>query len=44
MGGPVVLGDIIVIVLDVGPKVCGFTPGRGQWILRAIKIRNTTSF
>jgi hypothetical protein len=28
----------------MGPKVRGFKPGRGRWILRAIQIRSTTSF
>jgi hypothetical protein len=34
----------MVNVLAVGPKVRGCRPGRGRWILRAIKIRSTTSF
>jgi hypothetical protein len=34
----------VVIVLAIGPKVHGFKPGRGRWILEAIKIRSTTSF
>jgi hypothetical protein len=32
----VVFGGIVVIVLAIGPKVFGFKPGRGRWILRAI--------
>jgi hypothetical protein len=31
-------------VVSLLAKVCGFNPGRGRWILRAIKIRSTTSF
>jgi hypothetical protein len=34
----------VVIVLAAGPKVRGFKSGRGRWILRATKIRSTTSF
>jgi hypothetical protein len=34
----------VVIVLVIQPKVRGFKPGRGRWILRVIKIRITTSF
>jgi hypothetical protein len=34
----------VVIVLAIGPKVHGFKPGRGRWILEAIQIRSTTSF
>jgi hypothetical protein len=33
----VVLGSLVVSVLAIGPKVCGFKPGRGRWILRPIK-------
>jgi hypothetical protein len=33
----VALGGVVVNVLATGPKVCGFKPGRGLWILRAIK-------
>jgi membrane-associated protease RseP (regulator of RpoE activity) len=39
----VTLGGLMVIVPAVGLKVRGFRPGRGRWILRAIKIRSTTS-
>jgi hypothetical protein len=34
----------VVSVLATGPKVRGFKPGRGRWILRVIKYRSTTSF
>jgi hypothetical protein len=33
----VALGDLVVSVLATGPKVRGFKPGRGRWILRVIK-------
>jgi hypothetical protein len=33
----VVLGGVVVSVLATGPKVRGFKPGRGRWILRVIK-------
>jgi hypothetical protein len=33
----VVLGGLVVIVFAIGPKFPGFKPGRGKWILRAIK-------
>jgi hypothetical protein len=33
----VALGGLVVSVLATGPKVRGFKPGRGRWILRAIK-------
>jgi hypothetical protein len=33
----VALGDLVVNVLATGPKVRGFKPGRGRWILRVIK-------
>jgi hypothetical protein len=33
----VALGVIVVCVLATGPKVRGFKPGRGRWILRVIK-------
>jgi hypothetical protein len=36
--------NVMVIVLAIRPKVRGFKPGREQWLLRAIKIRSTTSF
>jgi hypothetical protein len=35
--GNVALGGIVVSVLTTGPKVRGFKPGRGRWILRVIK-------
>jgi hypothetical protein len=34
----------VVIVIAVGSKVYRFKPGRGVWIVRAIKIRSTTSW
>jgi hypothetical protein len=34
----------MVSVLAIGPKFRGLKPGRGDRILRAIKIRNTPSF
>jgi hypothetical protein len=33
----VALGGVVISVLATGPKVCGFKPGRGRWILRVIK-------
>jgi hypothetical protein len=33
----VALGGLLVSVLATGPKVRGFKPGRGRWILRVIK-------
>jgi hypothetical protein len=33
----VALGGPVVSVLATGPKVRGFKPGRGRWILRVIK-------
>jgi hypothetical protein len=33
----VALGGVVVSVLATGPKVRGFKPGRGRWILRVIK-------
>jgi hypothetical protein len=33
----VALGGLVVRVLATGPKVRGFKPGRGRWILRVIK-------
>jgi hypothetical protein len=33
----VALGGVVVSVLTTGPKVRGFKPGRGRWILRVIK-------
>jgi hypothetical protein len=40
----VVLGGVMVSVFAIGPKVRGFKPGRGDGLLRAIKIRSTPSF
>jgi hypothetical protein len=31
------LSGVVVSVLATGPKVRGFKPGRGRWILRVIK-------
>jgi hypothetical protein len=39
-----VLGGLVVIVLETGPKVRGLKPGQGDESLRAIKIRSTISF
>jgi hypothetical protein len=33
----VALGALVVSVLATVPKVRGFKPGRGRWILRVIK-------
>jgi hypothetical protein len=33
----VALGGLVVSVLATGPKIRGFKPGRGRWILRVIK-------
>jgi hypothetical protein len=33
----------VVIVLAIGPKVCGFKPGSGQWAFKGDKNRSTTS-
>jgi hypothetical protein len=32
-----IVGGVVVSVLAAGPKVRGFKPGRGRWILRVIK-------
>jgi hypothetical protein len=37
------LGGVVVRVLATGPKGCGFEPGQGDGVLRAIKIRSTPS-
>jgi hypothetical protein len=34
----------VVSVLATGPKGCGLEPGQGDVLLRAIKIRSTSSF
>jgi hypothetical protein len=34
----VALGGPVVSVLATGPKVRGFKPSRGRWILRVIKF------
>jgi hypothetical protein len=36
-GAAVALGGLVVSVLATGPKVCGFKPGRGRWMLKVIK-------
>jgi hypothetical protein len=33
-----VLGGLVVIVLTIRPKVCGFIPGRGRWIFKGGEI------
>jgi hypothetical protein len=33
----VAFGGLVVSVLATGPKVRGFKPGQGRWILRVIK-------
>jgi hypothetical protein len=38
------LGDVVVSVLATGPEGLGFTPGRGDEILRALKICSTSPF
>jgi hypothetical protein len=38
------LGRVVVSVLVTGPKGHGFEPGKGDGLLRAIKIRSTPSF
>jgi hypothetical protein len=40
----VVLGGLAVIVLAIGPKVCGLKSGRERLIFKGYKIRSTTSF
>jgi hypothetical protein len=40
----VVVGGLVDTILPIGPKVYGFGPGRGLWVLRTIKIRSTPSF
>jgi hypothetical protein len=40
----VILCGLVGSVIAIGPKVCGFKPGRGRWILRAIKGRSTPCF
>jgi hypothetical protein len=40
----VILGGLLVSVLATGPEVRWIKPGRGKWILRAIKIQSTPSF
>jgi hypothetical protein len=38
------LGGLVVSVLATGPKVRGFKPSRGRWILSCDKIRSMPSF
>jgi hypothetical protein len=38
------LSGVMVSVFAIGPKVCGFKPGRGDGFLRAIKMHITPSF
>jgi hypothetical protein len=38
------LGGLVIIVLDIGPKVWGFIHGRDNECLRVIKIHSTTFF
>jgi hypothetical protein len=33
----VLFGGLVVIVLAIGAKVCGFKPSQGQWIFMNIK-------
>jgi hypothetical protein len=40
----VALGGLVLIELNIGPKVRGFKLGRGDEFLRAIPIRSTHSF
>jgi hypothetical protein len=35
--GHVVLGGVMTTVLAIGPKVCGFNPGRGRRIFKGDK-------
>jgi hypothetical protein len=38
------LSGVVVSVLATRPKGCGFEPGQGDGLLRAIKIRRTPPF
>jgi hypothetical protein len=38
------LGGVMISMLGIGTKVCGFKPGRGDKLLKAIKIRSIPSF
>jgi hypothetical protein len=40
----VVLGDVMVRMLAIGPKVRGFKSGRGRCIWKVKKLDNTHSF
>jgi hypothetical protein len=40
----VFLGGVMASVLETGPKVRGFKPGRGDEFLRAIQIRRMPYF
>jgi hypothetical protein len=37
-------GGLVVIVIDIGPKIRGFKPDRARWIFKGDTIRFTTSF
>jgi hypothetical protein len=37
------LGGVVVSVLVIGPKGCGFEPGKDEGFLRETKIRSTPS-
>jgi hypothetical protein len=39
-----ILSSLVVIVLAIGPKVLGLNAAEDNGLLRAIKIRSTTSF
>jgi hypothetical protein len=39
-----ILYGVVVSVLAIGPKVCGFRLGRGRWIFKGEKIRSTPPF
>jgi UPF0716 family protein affecting phage T7 exclusion len=43
MGFTVNLGGIMVIVLAIASKVCGFNPAKSNGFLRVIRARSTTS-
>jgi hypothetical protein len=41
----IVIGGVMVIVLTIGPKVCGFKPRKERnGVLRAIKVCNMIFF
>jgi hypothetical protein len=39
----VALGRLVINVLAIGPKVCGFKPGRERWLFKDDKVHSTTS-